>query len=348
MIGIERFNAECRESVFTFLEEWDRLTERIGFWLDLEHAYRTLDETYIESVWWALRRSTRGACCTRATRWCPTARAARRRSPRTRSRSATATSSTRASSSSCPCAAARSGCSCGRPRRGRCPGNVAVAVSPTATYATGARRRRDLRARRGSRRAGARRGASRCSSASRARSWWSATAPTRDRSSRPSDRERGAAADHRRRVRDDRGRHRHRAPRARLRRGRLPRGGGRAERAVRPDAGRRRSTTRSSPTAPTTARVRSRDGDSFEGRFVKDPALTEELIDDLARAACCCGCRTTSTPTRTAGAAARRCSTTPNRPGTSPPRACATSCWRPTRQSTGTRRTSSTGASATG
>jgi isoleucyl-tRNA synthetase len=53
-IGIERFNAECRESVFTFLEEWNRLTERIGFWLDLEHAYRTLDESYIESVWWAL------------------------------------------------------------------------------------------------------------------------------------------------------------------------------------------------------------------------------------------------------------------------------------------------------
>ena len=53
-IGIERFNAECRASVFTYLEEWDRLTERIGFWLDLDNAYRTLDETYIESVWWAL------------------------------------------------------------------------------------------------------------------------------------------------------------------------------------------------------------------------------------------------------------------------------------------------------
>ncbi len=52
--GIARFNAECRESVFAFLEEWDRLTERIGFWLDLENAYRTLDESYIESVWWAL------------------------------------------------------------------------------------------------------------------------------------------------------------------------------------------------------------------------------------------------------------------------------------------------------
>jgi isoleucyl-tRNA synthetase len=52
--GIAEFNQKCRESVFTFLEEWDRLTERIGFWLDLEHAYRTLDESYIESVWWAL------------------------------------------------------------------------------------------------------------------------------------------------------------------------------------------------------------------------------------------------------------------------------------------------------
>jgi isoleucyl-tRNA synthetase len=54
--GIAEFNAKCRESVFTFVEEWDRLTERIGFWLDLEHAYRTLDESYIESVWWALAR----------------------------------------------------------------------------------------------------------------------------------------------------------------------------------------------------------------------------------------------------------------------------------------------------
>ena len=40
--------------MFTFLSEWDRLTERIGFWIDLENAYRTLDESYIESVWWAL------------------------------------------------------------------------------------------------------------------------------------------------------------------------------------------------------------------------------------------------------------------------------------------------------
>jgi isoleucyl-tRNA synthetase len=52
--GIEQFNERCRASVFAYLEEWDRLTERIGFWIDLKDAYRTMDETYIESVWWAL------------------------------------------------------------------------------------------------------------------------------------------------------------------------------------------------------------------------------------------------------------------------------------------------------
>jgi len=58
-IGIERFNAECRASVFEYLEEWNRLTERIGFWIDLDDAYRTLDESYIESVWWALAQIDR-------------------------------------------------------------------------------------------------------------------------------------------------------------------------------------------------------------------------------------------------------------------------------------------------
>ncbi|WP_372787999.1 class I tRNA ligase family protein, partial [Paraconexibacter sp.] len=54
--GIAEFNAKCRESVFTFLEDWNALTERIGFWVDLDDAYRTLDTTYIESVWWSLRQ----------------------------------------------------------------------------------------------------------------------------------------------------------------------------------------------------------------------------------------------------------------------------------------------------
>jgi isoleucyl-tRNA synthetase len=54
--GIAEFNQRCRESVFEYLEDWNALTERIGFWLDLDGAYRTLDPSYIESVWWALRQ----------------------------------------------------------------------------------------------------------------------------------------------------------------------------------------------------------------------------------------------------------------------------------------------------
>jgi isoleucyl-tRNA synthetase len=57
--GIGAFNERCRESVFTYLQEWNRLTERIGFWLDLDDAYRTLDESYMESVWWALSQIDR-------------------------------------------------------------------------------------------------------------------------------------------------------------------------------------------------------------------------------------------------------------------------------------------------
>jgi isoleucyl-tRNA synthetase len=55
-LGIAEFNRRCRESVFTYVEEWERLTERIGFWVDMEHPYVTLDNTYIESVWWSLRQ----------------------------------------------------------------------------------------------------------------------------------------------------------------------------------------------------------------------------------------------------------------------------------------------------
>ncbi len=52
--GIAEFNRRCRESVFEYVEEWNRLTERIGFWLDLDDPYVTLDNEYIESVWWSL------------------------------------------------------------------------------------------------------------------------------------------------------------------------------------------------------------------------------------------------------------------------------------------------------
>jgi isoleucyl-tRNA synthetase len=53
--GIAQFNARCRESVLSHIAEFDALTERIGYWVDLQDAYRTLDADYIESVWWALK-----------------------------------------------------------------------------------------------------------------------------------------------------------------------------------------------------------------------------------------------------------------------------------------------------
>jgi len=54
-IGIEEFNRLCRESVMKYEEHWKKLTERIGFWLDMENAYFTFKNEYIETVWWILK-----------------------------------------------------------------------------------------------------------------------------------------------------------------------------------------------------------------------------------------------------------------------------------------------------
>ncbi len=54
--GIAEFNQRCRESVFRYVDDWNRLTERIGFWIDLDDPYVTLENDYIESVWWSLRQ----------------------------------------------------------------------------------------------------------------------------------------------------------------------------------------------------------------------------------------------------------------------------------------------------
>ncbi|MQA73341.1 MAG: isoleucine--tRNA ligase [Solirubrobacterales bacterium] len=54
--GIAEFNQRCRESVLRYVEDWNRLTERIGFWIDLDDPYVTMTNDYIESVWWSLRQ----------------------------------------------------------------------------------------------------------------------------------------------------------------------------------------------------------------------------------------------------------------------------------------------------
>jgi len=54
-VGIDKFNARCRESVFKYEKEWVRFTRRIGYWLDLNDPYITCANDYIESVWWILK-----------------------------------------------------------------------------------------------------------------------------------------------------------------------------------------------------------------------------------------------------------------------------------------------------
>ena len=53
--GVAEFNRQCRESVLEYIDEWKRLTERIAYWVDTDDAYFTLDDEYIESVWWSLK-----------------------------------------------------------------------------------------------------------------------------------------------------------------------------------------------------------------------------------------------------------------------------------------------------
>jgi isoleucyl-tRNA synthetase len=53
--GVEAFNARCRESVLRYVGAWLEMSRRMGYWADTEHAYRTMDPSYIESVWWSLK-----------------------------------------------------------------------------------------------------------------------------------------------------------------------------------------------------------------------------------------------------------------------------------------------------
>ncbi len=54
-ITVEEYNQKCREAVLRYKDKWDNLTERMGYWVDLEHPYITFENQYIESVWWILK-----------------------------------------------------------------------------------------------------------------------------------------------------------------------------------------------------------------------------------------------------------------------------------------------------
>ncbi len=55
-LGVDKFNQACKDSVFKYLKEWENVTERMGYWVNLKEAYITYTNDYIESVWWALKK----------------------------------------------------------------------------------------------------------------------------------------------------------------------------------------------------------------------------------------------------------------------------------------------------
>ena len=54
-ISVEKYNEECKVAVMQFKEAWEELTESIGYWLDIDDAYITFKNNYIESIWWSLK-----------------------------------------------------------------------------------------------------------------------------------------------------------------------------------------------------------------------------------------------------------------------------------------------------
>jgi len=72
--GIAKFNARCRESVWEYKAEWEKLTERMGFWLDLQNPYITYTPEYIETLWWIIARIAKKGLLYKGHKvvpWCP-------------------------------------------------------------------------------------------------------------------------------------------------------------------------------------------------------------------------------------------------------------------------------------
>ncbi|MEE8471066.1 MAG: isoleucine--tRNA ligase, partial [Dehalococcoidia bacterium] len=54
--GIAEFNSRCRQNVLKYVKDWEELTDRIGFWIDMKHPYVTFDNGYIETCWWIIKQ----------------------------------------------------------------------------------------------------------------------------------------------------------------------------------------------------------------------------------------------------------------------------------------------------
>ena len=54
--GEEKFVKECKDSVFQYVDAWEKMTNQVGYWVDMEHPYVTYHNEYIESVWWGIKQ----------------------------------------------------------------------------------------------------------------------------------------------------------------------------------------------------------------------------------------------------------------------------------------------------
>jgi len=54
-MGVKEYNRRCREVIMTYAKEWERVVKRFGRWIDFENDYKTLDASYMESVWWVFK-----------------------------------------------------------------------------------------------------------------------------------------------------------------------------------------------------------------------------------------------------------------------------------------------------
>ena len=134
--GSSASTASAASRCSRYLEEWNRLTERIGFWIDLEHAYRTLDESYIEWVWWALSEIDRRGLLYEGHKvvpYCP--RCGTTLSSHEVALGYKDTVDPSVYMRAARWRTARSGCSCGRRRHGRCRATSRWRSRRRATYA---------------------------------------------------------------------------------------------------------------------------------------------------------------------------------------------------------------------
>ncbi|MCL5017263.1 MAG: class I tRNA ligase family protein [Patescibacteria group bacterium] len=72
--GVAEFNEKCKASVWKYKDEWEKLTDRVGFWLDMKDPYVTYHNTYIESLWWVLKKISDRKLLTKSFKivpWCP-------------------------------------------------------------------------------------------------------------------------------------------------------------------------------------------------------------------------------------------------------------------------------------